>query len=35
LVLWLVTGRDKAATLVRLGDGDQLIPASRVGGTGR
>jgi 6-phosphogluconolactonase len=30
LVLWVVTGRDKAATLVRLRDGDRLIPASRV-----
>ena len=29
-VLWLVTGREKAATLVRLRDGDQLIPASHV-----
>jgi 6-phosphogluconolactonase len=30
LVLWLVTGADKAATLVRLRHGDQAIPASRV-----
>jgi 6-phosphogluconolactonase len=29
-VLWLVTGRDKAATLVRLRDDDQSIPASHV-----
>jgi 6-phosphogluconolactonase len=29
-VLWLVTGADKAATLVRLRDGDQSIPASHV-----
>src|SRR4029077_18300943 len=29
-VLWLVTGREKAATLVRLRDGDPSIPASRV-----
>jgi 6-phosphogluconolactonase len=29
-VLWLVTGRDKPATLVRLRDGDQSIPASHV-----
>jgi 6-phosphogluconolactonase len=29
-VLWLVTGPDKAATLVRLRDGDQSIPASHV-----
>ena len=29
-VLWLVTGRDKAETLVRLRDGDRSIPASRV-----
>jgi len=29
-VLWLVTGRDKAETLVRLRDGDQSIPAARV-----
>ena len=30
LVLWLVTGGEKAATLVRLRDGDRSIPASRV-----
>ena len=30
LVLWLVTGREKAATLVRLRDGDPSIPAARV-----
>jgi 6-phosphogluconolactonase len=30
LVLWLVTGREKAATLVRLRDGDRSIPAARV-----
>jgi 6-phosphogluconolactonase len=30
LVLWLVTGSEKAATLVRLRDGDRSIPASRV-----
>ena len=30
LVLWLVTGREKAETLVRLRDGDRSIPASRV-----
>jgi 6-phosphogluconolactonase len=30
LVLWLVTGRDKAAALVRLCDDDRSIPASRV-----
>jgi 6-phosphogluconolactonase len=30
LLLWLVTGADKAATLVRLRDGDRAIPASRV-----
>jgi 6-phosphogluconolactonase len=29
-VLWLVTGAEKAATLVRLRDGDQSIPAARV-----
>ena len=29
-ILWLVTGGDKAAPLVRLRDGDRLIPASRV-----
>jgi 6-phosphogluconolactonase len=29
-VLWLVTGREKAASLVRLRDGDQSIPAARV-----
>lgn len=29
-VLWLVTGREKAATLVRLRDGDPSIPGSRV-----
>jgi 6-phosphogluconolactonase len=29
-VLWLVTGCEKAATLVRLRDGDPSIPASRV-----
>jgi 6-phosphogluconolactonase len=29
-VLWLVTGREKAAALVRLRDDDQSIPASRV-----
>jgi 6-phosphogluconolactonase len=29
-VLWLVTGREKAATLVRMRDGDPSIPASRV-----
>jgi 6-phosphogluconolactonase len=29
-VLWLVTGHDKAATLVRLRDGDQSLPASHV-----
>jgi 6-phosphogluconolactonase len=29
-VLWLVTGDDKAGTLVRLRDGDPSIPASRV-----
>jgi 6-phosphogluconolactonase len=30
LVLWLVTGREKAATLARLRDDDRSIPASRV-----
>jgi 6-phosphogluconolactonase len=30
LVLWLVTGGEKAQTLVRLCDGDRSIPASRV-----
>jgi 6-phosphogluconolactonase len=30
LVLWLVTGREKAATLARLRDGDRSIPAARV-----
>jgi 6-phosphogluconolactonase len=29
-VLWLVTGAEKAETLVRLRDGDRSIPASRV-----
>ena len=29
-VLWLVTGGEKAATLVRLRDGDPSVPASRV-----
>src|SRR5262245_33012828 len=29
-VLWLVTGREKAAALVRLRDGDRSIPAARV-----
>ena len=29
-VLWMVTGGEKAETLVRLRDGDQSIPASRV-----
>jgi 6-phosphogluconolactonase len=29
-VLWLVTGREKAGTFVRLRDGDPSIPASRV-----
>lgn len=29
-ILWLVTGEEKAATLVRLRDGDRSIPASRV-----
>jgi 6-phosphogluconolactonase len=29
-ILWLVTGSEKAAALVRLRDGDQSIPASRV-----
>jgi 6-phosphogluconolactonase len=30
LVLWLVTGSEKAAALVRLRDGDRSIPASHV-----
>jgi 6-phosphogluconolactonase len=30
LVLWLVTGGEKAQTLVRLRDGDRSIPGSRV-----
>jgi 6-phosphogluconolactonase len=30
LVLWLVTGSEKAAALVRLHDGDRSIPAARV-----
>jgi 6-phosphogluconolactonase len=30
LILWLVTGREKAEMLVRLRDGDRSIPASRV-----
>ncbi len=30
LVLWLVTGGDKAQTLVRLRDSDRSIPGSRV-----
>src|SRR5262249_36008026 len=30
LVLWLVSGSEKAAPLVRLRDGDRSIPASRV-----
>jgi 6-phosphogluconolactonase len=30
LVLWLVTGGEKAAVLVRLREGDRSIPASRV-----
>jgi 6-phosphogluconolactonase len=30
LVLWLVTGGEKAQTLVRLREGDRSIPASRV-----
>ncbi|MBV8244112.1 MAG: 6-phosphogluconolactonase, partial [Hyphomicrobiales bacterium] len=30
LVLWLVTGGEKAAALVRLREGDRSIPASRV-----
>jgi 6-phosphogluconolactonase len=30
LLLWLVTGREKATTLVRLRDGDPSIPAARV-----
>jgi 6-phosphogluconolactonase len=29
-ILWLVTGSEKAAMLVRLRDGDRSIPASRV-----
>jgi 6-phosphogluconolactonase len=29
-VLWLVTGKDKAETVVRLRDGDTSIPAGRV-----
>jgi 6-phosphogluconolactonase len=29
-ILWLVTGSEKAAMLVRLRDGDRAIPASRV-----
>ncbi len=29
-ILWLVTGADKAATLVRLRNGDRTIPAGRV-----
>jgi 6-phosphogluconolactonase len=29
-ILWLVTGREKAASLARLRDGDRSIPASRV-----
>ena len=29
-ILWLVTGREKAGALVRLGAGDPSIPASRV-----
>jgi len=29
-ILWLVTGADKAAILVRLHDGDRSIPAGRV-----
>ena len=29
-ILWLVTGREKAGSLVRLRDGDLSIPASRV-----
>jgi 6-phosphogluconolactonase len=29
-ILWLVTGVEKTATLVRLRDGDRSIPASRV-----
>ena len=29
-ILWLVTGREKAETLVRLRDGDRSIPPSRV-----
>jgi len=30
LILWLVTGREKAGMLVRLRDGDPSIPAGRV-----
>jgi 6-phosphogluconolactonase len=30
LILWLVTGGEKSESLVRLRDGDQSIPASRV-----
>jgi 6-phosphogluconolactonase len=30
LILWLVTGGEKAQTLVRLRDGDRSIPGSRV-----
>ena len=30
LVLWLVTGGEKAQTLVRLREGDRSIPAARV-----
>jgi 6-phosphogluconolactonase len=29
-VLWLVTGAEKAAPLVRLREGDRSIPAARV-----
>jgi 6-phosphogluconolactonase len=29
-VLWVVTGEEKAAMLVRLRDGDRSIPAGRV-----
>jgi 6-phosphogluconolactonase len=29
-ILWLVTGDEKAETLVRLRNGDRSIPASRV-----
>ena len=32
-VLWLITGEDKAAMLVRLRRGDPAIPAGRVGRT--